>query len=229
MGAKKNPSGEELKVVLGLASDRTSYRLLQRIIVVKKSEITKRKIIDGAVYCLTHLGERETTFQRIADHCGVSQPLVVKYLKSREGIFDVVLEEIIEKAKTVTSESIKGSNSSTEALQRYFSASAEIVESDENTARFLLLLHYLAGKDPKFKQIKSLIKKNAIDRIYGILERGVTRGEFHPTLNIKDLALLIHNSIIGTLINVLTEKNPPPLNETMTHLSRLILRELQVS
>lgn len=189
---------------------------------MKKADQTKAKIMRSAAFCLAHFGERETTFQAIADHCGVSQPLVVKYLKNREGIFSSVLEEMVEKARSITVETLSQSSSAKEALTNYLFVSLENFERDQTISKIYLMLHYFAGIDLKYKAINSQIKKVAVDRIYGILEAGVESGEFRHSLDTYGLARIIHDGMVGILLSAITEVGPPPTRKTIKDFSDAI-------
>lgn len=189
---------------------------------MKKADQTKAKIIKSAAFCLAHLGERETTFQAIADHCGVSQPLVVKYLKNREGIFSNVIEEMVEKAKSATVEVLSQSSSATDALTKYLFVSLENFEKDQTIPRIYLMLYYFAGIDPKFRAINSEIKRGAVDRIYNILEAGIESGEFRRSLDTYGLARIIHDGIVGILLSSITEIGAPPTKKVIKDFSEAI-------
>lgn len=176
----------------------------------------------SAAFCLAHLGEKETTFQAIADHCGVSQPLVVKYLKNREGIFSSVIDEMVEKAKSTTVEFLSHSSSATDALTKYLFVSLENFEKDEIIPRIYLMLYYFAGIEPKYRAINSQIKKSAVDRIYRILEKGIASGEFRCSIDTYSLARIIHDGIVGILLSSITEVGPPPTRKVIKDFSEAI-------
>jgi AcrR family transcriptional regulator len=169
----------------------------------KKSELTRLKIIESATYCLLNFGDRKTTFQTIADHCKMSQSLVIKYLKTREGIFPVVLDFWIAWAREKTEGTLIKSGSAEEKLRDYINASIELFNSQE-FARIYLLLQYFAGVEESYRLKNSEIKKVAVHRIMQIIEEGIISGEFKK-IETLHVAKTIHNSLVGFVLSRITE------------------------
>lgn len=170
----------------------------------KKSDHTREKIIKSALYCLAHYGDRGTTFQKIADHCGVSQPLVVKYFKNREEIFLLAWNYLIEGAREKTVQSLAKQGTPEAKLKNYLSVSLELFREQVETSRIYLLMYHLAGLEEKYKKANSEVKKIAVQRLTGLLQEGVDQGVY----SIDDVPLTaktIHNSLLGMLLNMVTE------------------------
>ncbi len=170
----------------------------------KKSDLMHHRIIESATYCLLQFGDRKTTFQLIADHCRVSQALVIKHLKTRENIFPVVLDFWIAWARTRTEEALLKAGSPEERLRNYLRVSVSLFQGTGEFARVYLLLHYFAGVDERYRTINSDIKNVAVARISGILEDGISSGVFRK-MNVPLMAKTIHNNLVGNVLSAITE------------------------
>jgi len=172
---------------------------------ISKGKKTRQRIIQEAMYCIANYGDRDTTFQKIADRCNISQPLVVHYFKAREDIFPTVLMHALEEARSKTVKEIDRGNTAKDKLLRYFRVSFSIFRESQVSSIYLTL-YYFAGFDPKYRDINTQIKQVAIKRISELLKLGIKKGEFRK-INVPGTSKLIHNSLVGMLLNTITE-NP---------------------
>jgi AcrR family transcriptional regulator len=174
----------------------------------KKGDLTRHRIIESATYCLLHFGDRKTTFQLIAEHCKVSQGLVVRHLINRENIFPVVLEHWINWARQKTENTLSKSGTPEEKLRDYLRVSIELFEDPGTFAKIYLLLHYFAGIDEKYRVINSEIKNVAVRRISQIIEDGIKAGIFKD-IDVPLIAKTIHSNLVGNVLSAITEIQQP--------------------
>ncbi|MCB9027388.1 MAG: TetR/AcrR family transcriptional regulator [Bdellovibrionaceae bacterium] len=191
--------------------------------VLKKGEATRRRVLTSAAYCLAFKGEKNTTFQAIADHCGVSQPLVVRYLKSRDNIFRIVMNDVIESAREQTEALLREAHDPVEKLKAYLKVSVKVFLHEETTPRLYLMLHYLAGYHQEYKEMNTMIKEVALARITEILEEGVEAKVFRRDINANAIARLTHDALVGVLLSSITELNHPQINKVISDLTGMIL------
>jgi AcrR family transcriptional regulator len=171
-----------------------------------KGSLTKLKLEEGLVYCLSNYGIQGTTFQSVADHCEVSQASVVKYFKNREALIWAAFEWLLNEAQAKTEVALKTPNlTSIEMLDRYIDVSMDIFYSKKETSKIYILMYYLSSHDPKFLKFNTELKKTAVSRIQNILEIGKQNGELVFSQNSELIAKLIHNNLSGLLINSVTE------------------------
>jgi AcrR family transcriptional regulator len=173
-----------------------------------KGTATKARIVEAATICLGSLGDRGTTFQSIADQCGVSQALVIKYLGSRDNIFPVVLMHWIERARQETERSLLPVGSPTARLRDYIRVSIFLFLERVEISKIYMILHYYALVDAKYRLINTQIKDVATKRIAEILEDGVKEGVF-TVADAQTTAKTIHNALVGFLLSSVTESKKP--------------------
>lgn len=184
----------------------------------RKGDLQKQRVIESASYCLTHFGERGTTFQAIAEHCQISQASVVKYLKNRDNIFPTVLEFWITRARSKTEEVLSPNVSPEKKLREYLKVSNDLFHETHEISIIMLTLHYFAGVNEKYRAINSEIKEVAQKRIAAIIEEGIKDGSFKK-VNVRLIAKTIHNNLMGYLLSSVTE---------IKHASDLQLPELMI-
>lgn len=169
-----------------------------------KGDLQRQRVIESASYCLSRFGERGTTFQAIAEHCKISQASVVKYLKTRENIFPVVLDHWISRARERTETVVDKDQTPEQKLRTYLRVSRELFAETHDVSITILTLHYFAGVNEKYRSINSEIKDVAQKRIAAIIEEGIADGSFNK-VNSKLVAKTIHNSLMGYLLSSVTE------------------------
>jgi AcrR family transcriptional regulator len=174
----------------------------------RKGEAQRLRVIESASYCLTKFGERGTTFQSIAEHCKISQASVVKYLKSKDNIFPVVLDHWMSRARSITEESLLQAGSPEKKLRHYLRISITLFFEKPDVNRVYLMLHYFASIDERFKVINAEIKGIARKRIGEIINAGIADGSFRK-VDVPLLSKTIHNCLVGYLLSSVTEISKP--------------------
>ncbi len=174
----------------------------------KKGESQRLRVIESASYCLTQFGERGATFQAIATHCQLSQASVVKYLKTRDNIFPMVLDHWMSRARKITEESLLQIGSPEEKLRHYLRLQISLFFEKSDVNRVYLMLHYFASIDERFKVMNSQIKTIAQNRIADTITAGIADGSFRK-VDAPLVAKTIHNNLVGYLLSSVTEISKP--------------------
>jgi AcrR family transcriptional regulator len=186
---------------------------------------TEGKLIKAALYCLAKQGLKGATFQKVAAQAGVTPALVVHYFKSSDELYPRVLEYVISEARAETVQAVEKGEDPVQKLRNYFRTSIDFFRNDPDKAKIYLLLYHLASFDERYKAISTEIKQIAIRRIEAILESGEQGGQF----KVKHRALtarMIHNSLVGLLLSILTDHQPHPDSSLMSEFDRMILTHL---
>jgi AcrR family transcriptional regulator len=170
-----------------------------------KGERTREKIIKSAIQCLAKLGYEKTTFQAIADQCGISQPLVVHYFEKRENVFPSIIEYLLRHTQDVVRERIDPNASPTVRLQEFIRLSLENVRNEADEAKVLLTLSLFATFDHQYRLYNGQFKRYVIQELAEIIESGVERGEF-SIQDSKLTAKMLMSYIMGIRMNMLNEK-----------------------
>ncbi len=167
---------------------------------------THEKIMESAIQCLAGLGHANTTFQSIADHCGISQPLVVHYFKKRENVFPSVIDYLIRRTQNALHIEVDRADSPTLQLRKFIRFSLLAVRADSNSAKVFLTLNFLAAFEDRFRDSSSQIKQMVSNELIEILIEGIKKNEF----NVKEVPLtarLITAYVTGLRMTMLNEKS----------------------
>lgn len=217
-----------LKISMNYTDIKFTNKSMKKTRVGTKGELTRLKLLNGAVYCLGRFGERQTSFQKIADHCHVSQPLVVHYFQKQENIVPAVFEYLLEISLKETESALSIAKPGKERLKAYLLISLEFIRKQPELGRIYLLFYYLSAYESRFLKLHSQVKAEATQRIARILTEGQSAGDF-KILNDNEAALAaktIHNSLTGLILNRLTEANSFSDQALIEHLYGDILKIL---
>lgn len=177
---------------------------MKSVKIGSKSALTQMKILNSAIYCLSKYGERKTNFQTIADQCGVTQPLVVHYLKKQENIFPAVMDYVFDFTLVETLKALDRVPPGYNRLKAYIDVSLDFFEQQPDLGIVYVQFYARSAYDAEFKKLNTKIKSEAVDRIKIILEVGIS-DRIYRAVDIPATAKLIHNSLTGLIINTLTE------------------------
>lgn len=173
--------------------------------VATKGERTREKILKSSIQCLATLGYEKTTFQAIADHCGISQPLVVHYFEKRENVFPSVIEYLITRTQDVIRKEIDHTRSAVDRLNDFIRISLEYVRKEPAEAKVFLTLSLFATFNDQYRSFNAKIKQSAIHELTEILDAGIKTHEFKVT-DTSMTAKMIASYIMGVRMNLLNEK-----------------------
>lgn len=174
---------------------------------------TQEKILQSAIHCLANLGYQNTTFQSIANHCGLSQPLVVHYFKKKENVFPAVIEYLAQRTRSILNTEVVHDSSPADRLRDFVRVSIGNARKEAEPARILLTLSFLAVFDEKFRPSNGQIKQIVINDLTEILLAGVKAGQFDVS-EVTLTAKLITSYIMGVRMNLLNEMPVVP-DETL--------------
>lgn len=194
---------------------------------LKKGQSTEKKIVKAAIKCLGTFGLHQTTFQMIADHCKLSQPLVMHYFKNREDIFVKVWAYVYQEAVERTQSHLNQQNTPKEKLAEYIQVSWDQFHSDKALTKIYMQLHSLSAFDEKLKSINTQVKRTAINRIAHIIMEGQSQGEFHRAVNPFHRAKLIHIALSGFILSSISENNEFDYQQLLTEFTDLTLNALK--
>lgn len=170
-----------------------------------KGERTREKILKSSIQCLATLGHEKTTFQAIADHCGISQPLVVHYFEKRENVFPSVIEYLLSRTEDILRKEIDHTRSAVDRLNDFVRVSLEYVRREPDEAKVFLTLSLFATFSDQYRAFNGKIKQSAIRELIEILDAGNKSKEF----KIKDTATtakMIASYVMGVRMNLLNER-----------------------
>ena len=154
--------------------------------IVVEHEKRRKKILEKALYVFVDEGFEDTTFQKIADYCGITRTTLYTYFKNKKEIFNYSIKQLLVKAEEdiqhIRRDALLGS---IEKLTKIFLDIFRLLE--ENRRLLSVLLDYLlylskSNVDPDERVRRRTLKLRHI--LVSIMIEGVKSGEFR-TVNMK--------------------------------------------
>jgi AcrR family transcriptional regulator len=166
-------------------------------------EKRKREILGKALDVFVAEGYEDTTFQKIAERCGITRTILYLYFKNKREIFTFSIKLFTEKLESEIL--VIGADSSRSQAEKLSAILEMVVGACAEHHRLLtVILDYLghiraAGGDPDDRVRRRTIRMRHI--LSGILIEGQRRGDF-PPFSVKAAGDLVYAVIEAAIFRV---------------------------
>lgn len=170
------------------------------------------EIIEGAIHCYATLGIDGTTYENIAKASKISRPLIFRYFKDREAIFESAIRYIRTHFQKLAVDAIMAETEPKMQLEAYVLSTFAWVAQYPEHVRTWILFYYSCGTNAKHRALNTDLVKMGHERITAILAEGKKRGDFNcakPSQSARAIQMLI----TGALISAATEDPFIPIKE----------------
>ncbi len=143
----------------------------------KGSNRTRGAILRAAERIFASAGLAGARTEAIAARAGVNKALLYYYFRSKDDIFQAVLEDHLKEFQTRGLEALEGNGPAGPILLRYVSTHFDFISARPYYPRLLQRLMLTGGKP-----LERLVKEHFLPisrKLIGVIERGVEEGEFH--------------------------------------------------
>ena len=170
--------------------------------VVVEHDKRKHEILQKSLDVFVEQGYEDATFQKIADHCGITRTTLYIYFKNKHEIFLGSIKELLSELETNLRDIIKKDMDSIESLKQILFT---IVDACENNKKlFSVLLNYLlqlkkAGVDTNERVRRRVIKMRHL--LSTVLIKGIQNGEI-KSVNVKDINELLYGMIEASIFRI---------------------------
>ena len=170
--------------------------------IVVEHDKRKHEILQKSLDVFVEQGYEDATFQKIADHCGITRTTLYIYFKNKHEIFLGSIKELLSELETKLRDIIKKDMDSIESLKQILFT---IVDACENNKKlFSVLLNYLlqlkkAGVDTNERVRRRVIKMRHL--LSTVLIKGIQRGEI-KSVNVKDINELLYGMIEASIFRI---------------------------
>lgn len=183
-------------------------------------EKRKREILDKALDVFVDSGYEDTTFQKIAERCGITRTILYLYFKNKKEIFASSIKWFTEKIEAEINSVV--AMPSVGATRKLVMVGEIVVTVCERESRLLaVILDYLghlrlSGSDPDLRVRRRTIRMRHI--LTAIILEGKRSGEFSARLSVKGATELFYALIEAAVfrIAVLGKQNAHSLVDAMT-------------
>ena len=170
--------------------------------IVVEHDKRKHEILQKSLDVFVEQGYEDATFQKIADHCGITRTTLYIYFKNKHEIFLGSIKELLSELETNLRDIIKKDMDSIESLKQIL---VTIVDACENNKKlFSVLLNYLlqlkkAGVDTNERVRRRVIKMRHL--LSTVLIKGIQKGEI-KSVNVKDINELLYGMIEASIFRI---------------------------
>lgn len=170
--------------------------------IVVEHDKRKHEILQKSLDVFVEQGYEDATFQKIADHCGITRTTLYIYFKNKHEIFLGSIKELLSELETKLRDIIKKDMDSIESLKQILFT---IVDACENNKKlFSVLLNYLlqlkkAGVDTNERVRRRVIKMRHL--LSTVLIKGIQKGEI-KSVNVKDINELLYGMIEASIFRI---------------------------
>lgn len=150
-------------------------------------EKRKQEILEKALDVFIEEGYEDTTFQKIAERCGITRTILYLYFDNKKQIFAESLKRFLRELESVISEVARRTD--LRSGEKMLRIGDLLVESCEHELKLLsVVLDYLlrlkaSGGDPDEKVRRRIVRMRHI--LADIIIEGKNRGEFKPDTSVK--------------------------------------------
>ncbi|MGN0749031.1 MAG: TetR/AcrR family transcriptional regulator [Treponema sp.] len=170
--------------------------------IVVEHDKRKHEILQKSLDVFVEQGYEDATFQKIADHCGITRTTLYIYFKNKHEIFLGSIKELLSELEKNLRDIIKKDMDSIESLKQILFT---IVDACENNKKlFSVLLNYLlqlkkAGVDTNERVRRRVIKMRHL--LSTVLIKGIQKGEI-KSVNVKDINELLYGMIEASIFRI---------------------------
>ena len=184
--------------------------------IVVKHEKRRQIILEKVLDVFIEEGFEDTTFQKIADHCGITRTTLYIYFKNKKEIFNYSIKLLLTKAdadlKAIRSDA---SLNSVEKITKVLLDIFTLLERNRRLLSVILdyLLHVTGSLSPEQRINRRTLKLRHI--LASLVIEGVRSGELKP-LNIKTANEYLYSLIEAAIFRlvVLQKKTVGDLRKT---------------
>jgi TetR/AcrR family transcriptional regulator len=144
----------------------------------ERSAATRRTILTAAEKVFAASGLAGARTDAIAAKAGVNKALLYYYFKSKESLYQAVLEDHFSEFNRQALELLAGSGSAREILLRYVSLHFDFISARHQYASLFHQMMTAGGRLPE-RLVRTYFKPRS-DAFAALLERGMRAGEFRP-------------------------------------------------
>jgi AcrR family transcriptional regulator len=169
-----------------------------------RNQRRRLQILEEAIHLYARIGYDGATFERLAERCGVSRPLIIHYFNDRDELFGVVVKYVRATFQELAVNALMKGATPLEKLEAYVHATFEWKEKLPDHVKTWTIFLNSCAIDEKKKALHSRVTSMGHERVMALLEAGNAARQFAAT-DLPTDAKLIQSVIAGALLTLSTE------------------------
>lgn len=170
----------------------------------KNERVPKESFINTAMELFAKHGFEGTSFQMIADVCGVSQSTVIYNFPSKLELIKECINAVLQNNHNIVKSSVTMNDNAIDRLKKHFYANLEWAVEYRREAQLILLLYYVSTYNGEFAALYEKIRTGARNRIEEIMAAGQREKIFKKDLDQKWASEVLHDALLGGIVNFIT-------------------------
>lgn len=164
----------------------------------------KEEILDKALDVFVMEGYKDTTFQKIAERCGITRTILYLYFSNKKEIFSSCIKRFMSRLESEIR--VIAENEEVASEEKLVAIGQMVVQICEKESRLLsVILDYLlklktAGGDPDERVRRRTIRMRHILAV--IIIQGKKKGEFSPDVSVKAASELFYALIESAVFRI---------------------------
>lgn len=162
-------------------------------ITASQKEQRRRLILDAAKRIFAAKGFAAATLKDIVEEAGMSRGWIYLYFQTKEEIFEALLDLQDEEYERYLDELVRASDSVWQAIRTLNAQELEELAERPDTNLMPVFYEYFLGGWRDEARRKLLLRRyeQGIERFAKLLQLGVDRGEFAPSMPLADISRLV--------------------------------------
>ena len=194
----------------------------------RRKEDRPQEITDAALHAFAENGYAATRVEEVARRAGVSKGLLYLYFKTKEELFKAVIRSfVVPKIDELTALIDNHEMSSEEFLHGPFLEFAKTLPGSPVG----ILVRLMIAEGPKHPDLLQFYWDNVISRglaaLTLLLERGVEKGEFRPTVINELPHLFVMPVLFSVIFRALFEKQSPDTDKLIETQVNLLIAHMK--
>lgn len=171
---------------------------------MRKGEITKRRIVEGAIDLFYSKGFENVTFEQIAKKAKLTQPALYMYFESKLHLLATCGAISAELGLNYIEEKIDPMAPPNVQFRRYVEANFEWFSANKARAYSLLSIYYFANSSKIINELRNKVESGGVSRISIFIQQGHF-SKIWKTTDIRTQARLIHSLMVGEMFKMYYE------------------------
>lgn len=170
---------------------------------MRKSDITKQKILETAEAAFAEKGFYGARIDEIADRAGVNKRMIYVYYGSKEELYITVLDTVYSRLAQSEGKVLSEETDPVSAIRRIIQQDFEFLSENLSFVKLILWENLNEGKYLQQSEAISA-KRMSIQLLHIMLRKGVDQGVFRKDLDINEVILSINMLCFSYFSNLYT-------------------------
>ncbi|MNS64025.1 putative HTH-type transcriptional regulator YfiR [compost metagenome] len=163
-------------------------------------ELRRQQILGAAEQVFIRTGYELATMKNIVEEADMSRGWIYLYFQTKEEIFEALIAKYEQENERMLGELIACSPSSWAALETLLTEQKKDMTTIENSLASAYYEYFLSGYRDKDRRIRLIRRyETGLSYVIRLIESGIAKGEFHPTLHTGLIAKIITSHLEGIM------------------------------